>query len=162
MRNVRNLNVAVSRAKEQLLVFHSRLPTEFKEGDIRRALIERCHLSGGAEGGRDEAPKTDSRFERDVAAFLSAVGYSVTTQYQSLGYRIDLVVEGRDGTRLAIECDGDPYHKDLRKDHERRVSLERVGWRFHRIWYSHWRASQESCENQLLAALEYAGVHPTD
>ena len=42
---------------------------------------------------------------------------------------------------LAIECDGARYHSSptardrdrLRQDH-----LERLGWRFHRIWSTDW------------------------
>jgi very-short-patch-repair endonuclease len=53
----------------------------------------------------------------------------------SSGYEIDLVVFGADGTKIAIECDGDYWHGDdqFEKDMQRQEILERAGWQFFRL-----------------------------
>ena len=44
---------------------------------------------------------------------------------------------------LAIECDGASYHSSQTardRDRLRQEQLERLGWRFHRIWSTDWFA----------------------
>ena len=59
---------------------------------------------------------------------LVARGYRVSPQVRAGGFRIDLVVEGIDDRRLAIECDGDRYHGPERwlDDLRRQRVLERT------------------------------------
>ena len=52
----------------------------------------------------------ESNFERDLLQKLLERGYRAQGQVGSIGYRIDMVVEGADRRRLAVECDGDRYH----------------------------------------------------
>ena len=51
-----------------------------------------------------------SNFERDVLARAVELGYRVRPQVKVGPYSIDLVIEGHDDRRLAIELDGDQYH----------------------------------------------------
>jgi very-short-patch-repair endonuclease len=49
---------------------------------------------------------------------------------------------GADGTKIAIECDGDYWHGDeqFEKDMQRQEILERAGWQFsfnRTEWKSH-------------------------
>src|SRR6516164_6323791 len=80
----------------------------------------------------------ESKFERDLMQRLLERGYRVQGQLGSIGYRIDMVVEGADRRRLAVECDGDRYHgpEQWRQDMRRQRVLERVGWRFWRCFAS--------------------------
>lgn len=129
-------NVAASRAKDQLWVVYSlNHQTHLQPGDLRRRLIEHAIdpdalmrlLAAGIA-------KTESPFEADVYQRLVAEGYQVTPQWPVGAYRIDLVVEGEEGKRLAIECDGHRWHYDkVAEDLARQALLERLGWRFVRI-----------------------------
>jgi very-short-patch-repair endonuclease len=94
---------------------------------------------------------------------LTARGYQVTPQVGSLGYRIDLVVEGTGERRLAVECDGDKYHGPERwaDDMRRQRILERVGWRFWRCWASSFTLDPDSCMDDLFATLDAMGIEPT-
>ena len=78
------------------------------------------------------------------------------------GYRIDLVVEGRSGRRLAIECDGDQYHTPdvWLEDLHRQRTLERAGWTFWRCWGSSFIRDPDECIADLLRTLERLGVEP--
>ena len=104
----------------------------------------------------------NSDFERDVLRRLIERGYRVTPQVGALGYRIGLVVEGADGQRLAVECDGAGYHEPERwaYDMRRQRILERVGWRFWRCWASSFTLDPDSCMVDLLWTLERLGIKP--
>jgi len=52
----------------------------------------------------------ESYFERDVFSKLLALGYNVTPQVIVGPFSIDMVIEGDQDRRLAVELDGDKYH----------------------------------------------------
>lgn len=129
-------NVAASRAKDQLWVVYSLdHQTQLKPDDLRRRLIEHALDPGSLMRKlEDGLARTESPFEAEVFKLLTAEGYRVTPQWPVGAYRIDMVVEGQQGKRLAIECDGDRWHYDkVAEDMERQALLERLGWRFARI-----------------------------
>ena len=60
---------------------------------------------------------------------------------------------------LAIECDGASYHSApiaRERDRLRQEILERLGWRFHRIWSTDWWNQRELEVERALAAFESA------
>ena len=133
---MRRINVAASRARQQMWVVHSVEPGTFPDGDLRGALIRHCQ-----DAGTTTAPPAsmldacESQFERDVLQKITARGYrKVSVQHNVGRYRIDIVVEGPHA-RLAVECDGDRWHgPDVwHKDRSRQQVLERAGWTFERI-----------------------------
>ena len=67
---------------------------------------------------------------------LSNAGYRVTPQVPVGGYFIDMVIEGTEDRRLAVECDGDKYHGPEQWAHDtaRQRILERAGWSFWRCF----------------------------
>ena len=83
----------------------------------------------------EQERRVESEFERQVLNRLLAAGYRVIPQWPVGAYRIDLVVEGNNWNRLAVECDGDRWHpiEKLEADMARQAILERLGWRFVRI-----------------------------
>lgn len=104
------INVAASRARDQMWVFHSVRPHRLHPEDQRAALIR--YAADGQRStdlARDLEARCDSDFERRLLRMLLARGYLVTPQHPVGNLRIDLVVRGG-GHRLAIECDGDRFH----------------------------------------------------
>ena len=89
-------------------------------------------------------------------------GYRVQAQVGSLGFRIDMVAEGANGARLAIECDGDRYHgpEQWRQDMRRQRVLERVGWRFWRCFASSFYRDMEAVVADLVDTLSRMGIEP--
>ena len=74
----------------------------------------------------------------------------------------DMVVEGANDTRLAIECDGDEYHGPDRwqDDTKRQRVLERAGWTFWRCFVSTWSLHREDVLAELLERLGAMGIEP--
>jgi very-short-patch-repair endonuclease len=104
----------------------------------------------------------ESEFERQVYLALAERGWRVRPQVKVGDYRIDLVVEGAEDRRLAVELDGDKYHGPDRwlDDYRRQLALERLGWRFWRCWGSSWTLSPGSCLAELEALLRSLGIVP--
>lgn len=173
---VQRYNVAASRAKDQMWVFHSVRPGDLgNPEDMRHQLLDYCYgvAARPAEHEGIELPAAvpeetrvapfDSLFEQRVYNRLTGRGFSVVPQYEALGYSIDLVVVGPQ-SRLAIECDGDAWHGPDRyeADMARQRELERCGWEFFRIPQSAFIVDEPSVLRNLWAALERRGIHPSD
>jgi len=175
----RRFNVAASRAKDQMILFHSVTCDDLSVHDLRRRLLEffentKPQSVAGIE--RDELEKRaaqdnrgivrppapfESWFEVDVALELLSKDFVVLPQYEVAGKRIDLVVEGGQA-RLAVECDGDNWHGADRyeADMQRQRQLERCGWEFFRIPESSFYANKGEALKPLWFMLEERGIFP--
>ena len=147
----RRMNVAASRAANQLWVVHSIQPEDFPSQDPRAELIRHCREPARLDDMSDRLlEKCESEFERRVVRDILARGFRhVRVQWVVGNYRIDIVVEGPEGRRLAVECDGDAWHGIDRwdQDRARQTVLERAGWRFERISGSaYWRDPAHALE----------------
>ena len=151
------LNVAATRAKNQMWAVHSIQPEDFPTGDPRAALIQYCQNPTALEvvyANLEE--RCDSQFERDVLKRILARGYTrVRTQHAVGGYRIDIVIEGPE-SRLAVECDGDAWHTEhtWEADRTRQMKLERARWTFERIRGSSFYRDPERALEPLWTRLE--------
>ncbi|MGH2516180.1 MAG: AAA domain-containing protein, partial [Ktedonobacterales bacterium] len=174
----RRLNVAVTRARHQLILVTSLhasdLPADMKSLGARTlreyldyaeygpAVLDQQRRDAEARG--DGALRFESPFEEAVHHALTAKGLSLATQVGCSDYRIDLAAKDpRDAGRflLGIECDGAMYHssKTARdRDRLRQQHLERMGWRIHRIWSRDWIRDPSGEVMKVLQAVEAAQV----
>lgn len=155
------VNVAASRARDQMWCVRSVALEELHPDDVRGLLIRHCHNPALVASAAEEA-HFDSEFERSVFQRIVARGYRVKTQYRVGRYRIDQVIEGTGG-RLALELDGDAYHGPDRfeADRNRQAILERLGWKFHRIRGSAYYRDPDEALSSLWDRLETLGIRPT-
>jgi very-short-patch-repair endonuclease len=155
-------NVAASRARDRMYLFRSVRREDLKEGDLKARLLDhfRAPLPGEELEAVELREKCDSGFELAVFDELVKRGYQVTPQVSCSGYRIDMVVEGDNDARLAIECDGDQYHGPERwdEDYKRQRILERAGWKFWRCWGSSFYRDPNRCFEDLFAKLDALGI----
>jgi len=175
----RRLNVAITRAKRRMAVVSAFGPHDLDPDRIRAegARLLRGYIayaaSGGADLGRvdvDKPPLND--FERDIQRRLEAAGVPLEPQRGASGYRIDFAAfhpEQPGRPVLAIEADGAAYHsaKSARdRDRLRQEHLERLGWRFHRIWSTeYFRNPEREIERTVAAwrsAVAAADAPPTE
>ncbi|PRW63684.1 hypothetical protein CEP50_09305 [Actinopolyspora mortivallis] len=174
LQHVQRYNVAVSRARDQVWLFHSVSLSELhNQEDMRYQLLEHCYgvIDGAARTDSNELVSTvseehrdtrfDSLFEQRVFNRLVERGYSVIPQYSVEPYTIDLVVIGS-RARLAVECDGDAWHgpEAYERDLARQRELERCGWTFHRVRESAFYVNQAQELDALWKALREQGIHP--
>jgi very-short-patch-repair endonuclease len=172
-------NVAASRAKDQLFLFHSVKTSDLSQNCLRRKLLNFFQdttpqtIAGIDKGAleirafKDDrsiiSPPTpfDSWFEVDVALEIARKGYDVSSQFAVGKKRIDLVVEGGH-TRLAVECDGDHWHgiDDYEADMQRQRQLERAQWEFYRVRESMFYANKTDALKGLWELLEIRDILP--
>ena len=167
----RRLNVAVTRATTEVLVFssfdssmvdlsrtqataveHLKNYLEFAEhGPI--ALAEYSTANYGID-------QFDSDFEKAVAMTLREKGWKVQTQVGVSKFRVDLGVIHPDkpGEYLAgIECDGATYHGSPSardRDRVRQAILENLGWRIVRLWSTDYFAEPDYHMGKMVERLE--------
>jgi very-short-patch-repair endonuclease len=157
-------NVALSRARDRMYLFHSVTEAMLKPDDLKaRVLLHfKRPMPGISDTLKTPLEECDSDFERDVMKRLLALGYRVTPQVKVGPFSIDLVVEGDADRRLAIELDGDKYHTPDRwsDDLRRQRIMERVGWRFWRCWGSSFLLDPESCFADLISTLNELQIRP--
>ncbi len=154
------INVAASRARDQMWCVRSVSLEELHPDDVRSRLIRYCQHPARVDQATASA-SFDSDFERDVYRHIVAHGHRVKTQFRVGRYRIDLVVEGQRG-RLAVELDGDVYHGPDRweADRNRQAILERLGWTFHRIRGSAYYRDPDEALTSLWERLESLDIRP--
>ncbi len=181
-------NVAASRAKDQMWLFHSIELNDLSSKDYRRKLLSHCmsdpekmtvwpqeelqKLYKKIKETKNKNPKNapelfgrssesfDSWFEAKVFLKIALRGYHVIPQYAVSGYQIDMVIVGAKG-RLAVECDGDYWHEGQEaKDMERQWQLERCGWTFWRLKESSFNRDEESALKSLWELLDKMQIQP--
>jgi very-short-patch-repair endonuclease len=157
-------NVAASRARDRMYLVRSVQLADLSHADLRRGLLG--HFSKPLDGSVEEAKslidECESGFEKEVYTALFSRGYRVVPQVKAGSFRIDMVVEGADDSRLAIECDGDEFHGPDRwaADMSRQRVLERAGWTFWRCFASTWSLRKEEVLRDLLDRLAAMGIEP--
>lgn len=162
------LNVAVTRAKEQIHLFSSIEPHELNVSNTKNdgprflksymeyaqavSKLERetaeavlANLNADMNTKRQDHDLTfDSPFETEVYDHLTQAGYKVDTQVGMSGYRIDLAIvhpKYPEKYIIGIECDGAMYHSApsaKERDVYRQRFLESKGWKINRIWSRNW------------------------
>ena len=162
------LNVAVTRAKEEIHVVSSIEPHELNVSSAKndgpkflKSYMEYAQAVSKIQKDKAEAVLSDlneemntkrqehdlsfdSPFESQVYEHLTNIGYKVDTQVGMSGYRIDLAIAHPQSPQkyiLGIECDGAMYHSApsaKERDVYRQRFLESKGWKIARIWSRNW------------------------
>lgn len=168
----RRLNVAITRAKEQVVVFSSIHGAQIDL--LRTSAVGAAHLRyfleyaenglGVPASGAPEA--TGEGLAATIGSFLEEHGWTVELNLGASGCRIDLAVrhpERKDEYLLGILCDGPGYaaQTDTRdREHLRTSVLRGMGWRLARVWTIDWALDRRRAEGRLLAELEAAKTAP--
>ncbi len=160
----RRLNVAITRARQELRVFSS-IRSERMDLSRTQALGVRDlkHFLEFAERGprvlaeatRGSLGDFESPFEEAVADALATRGWILHTQVGASSFRIDLAVVHPDapGTYLTgIECDGATYHRSATardRDKLREQVLRGLGWEILRVWSTDWWVDRSGTLDRL-------------
>ena len=157
-------NVALSRARDRMYLFRSVGETEFREDTLNGKLISHFKQPFRQDVKKVQAlrERCESGFEFEMFDELVKRSFRVEPQVRCGGYRIDFVVEGNEGRRLAIECDGDRFHGpgQWQDDMVRQRVLERAGWTFWRCFASSFVRRREAVLADLMQTLQTLGIEP--
>lgn len=149
----RRLNVAMTRARFEMLVFSTLSPDRIDLSRTqKRAVVDLKHFLEYAERGPSALGAAvfgsigdyESPFETAVARSLRDQGWVVHPQIGVSAYRIDLGIVHPDepGIYIAgVECDGAMYHSSAvarERDKIRQSVLEGLGWTLFRVWSTDW------------------------
>jgi very-short-patch-repair endonuclease len=117
--------------------------------------------AGGTRLAASGAEAADP-FEVSVSSRLAEFGIIVVPQYGVGGYRVDFAAAHPDDPSrmiLAVEADGASYRDSgsvRDRDRLRKEHLERLGWRFHRLWSTNWFQDPDTEVAKLREAYEKA------
>lgn len=177
----RRLNVAVTRARQELVVFSSFKADELNAERSKargvsdlKAFLEYAEKGPEAIAARIEGSVGgfDSPFEEAVAEALQDKGWQVVPQVGVSGFRVDLGIRHPDkpGAYLSgVECDGATYHRSAvarDRDKTRQMVLENLGWNILRVWSPDWwydaKSATETLDLQLAELLEQSRSEATE
>lgn len=164
----RRLNVALTRARQEMIVFTSFPPSMLDlNRTSARAIADLRHFLEFAKDGPDAIAHQvngslgsyDSPFEEYVADGLRAKGWETCSQIGVSRFRIDLGVvhPDRPGDYLAgVESDGASYHSAATardRDKVRSEILKGLNWKLERIWSTEWWVDKRGALDRLDQAL---------
>ena len=170
----RRLNVAVSRARREMLVFSSLKASQI---DLRRTKARGVeglkHFLEYAEqqilvqapGTRQET--TDTALAEDIAKALRQRGYQADTNIGRSNFKVDIAIGESQGTEaytLGILLDGEGYHStQTTRDREivQPSVLRMLGWKILRVWSVDWFNNPERVLSRIEAAIKAKAPAPS-
>lgn len=172
----RRLNVAVTRARREVVVFSSFDPAQMRTEETSSIGVKhlRTYLEMAARGPsalpqdtrRQELP---DRHREQVAETLRGRGIAVRTDVGLSDFRLDLVLadaSAPDRPLVAVLLDGPGWAKRLTvRDRDAlpsEVLVGALGWpRVERVWLPDWLADQDALAARLVTAVAEAAL-PSD
>ncbi|MET0989191.1 MAG: AAA domain-containing protein, partial [Glaciihabitans sp.] len=173
----RRLNVAVTRARKQIVLFSSFDPSDIDlsrssaQGiaDLKHYLEFAATRSLTRRERQDVAVSNRGRLINEIAGHLTDAGYEVETDLGMSSFRVDLAVRdrGTDHWRMAVMVDGPgwasrPTVSD--RDGSPNLLVDLMGWpALTRIWLPEWLRDRDGVLAELTAALsQHPEYDPVD
>lgn len=164
----RRLNVAVSRAREEMIVFTSLKPFHIPENGFlsKGVMTLRKFLSYAAhEKQEEEVDKNTSSGKKEnitdqIADILRKSGKTVKSNLGRSDFKIDLAIQDEKNPekyKLGIIIDGRNYHSlPTARDREIVVPgvLKNLGWHLHRVWAIDWLNKPHEVIDEINLHLE--------
>ena len=141
------LNVAFTRARDEVRVYHSapieQFATAAGTGALRDWLVHLREVAAAPAAAAARARRRTGRSAPRCATPCRPAASTSTPEYPAAGLEVDLVAE-QDGRLVAVECDGALRHPAVtEEDASRQAILERAGWRVVRIPFRGWLRDAE-------------------
>jgi hypothetical protein len=167
----RRLNVAVSRARQEMMVFSTMRSSHI---DLRRSkargveglkhFLEYAEQQVLAENIQSTASRPDTPLARQIADAIAEKGYVVNVNVGRSHFKVDVAVsrqESPDAYVLGILLDGESY-RDTQTTRDREIVqpsvLEGLGWRVMRVWSVDWLNNPQRVIDRVMEQLQAAPV----
>lgn len=165
----RRLNVAVSRARKEMMVFATLKPEQIdlKRSNARgveglKRFLEFARDGQIAVPGRKSAASEGSSIVEAVASEIRKLGYAVDTNVGRSDFKVDIAVvdpQDKDHYLLGILCDGENYYR-TKTERDREIVqpgvLHSLGWQLMRLWTIDWFVNPSAEMKRIHEALEKA------
>ncbi|WP_298844351.1 AAA domain-containing protein [Clostridium sp.] len=163
--DIRRFNVAASRARNQMWLFHSVDLEDLSDKCVRHALLKYCL----DENEPKKEIKSDkylllNDFEENIGRYIKENGYKITPKVKVGKYIIDFIVEtdlslsssDEHYKKIAVKCIGMTGDEDYdwQKQYEMQMCLERVGWEFYKIRASEFYRNPTLAMDKLIEKLK--------
>ena len=146
-------NVAVTRARNKVINFISKDPTELPEGHFRNYINFLKHYQNMRQAmlSGDIAENTyKNELEQIIASQIRERGYKVQAGAEIAGLSADLLVDDK----IVIEVDGmDDKISSTMPSMKKQAILERCGFKVNRITFREWQYSPNACLDRVLREL---------
>ena len=167
----RRLNVAVSRARQEMMVFSTMRSSHI---DLRRSkargveglkhFLEYAEQQVLAENIQSTASRPDTPLARQIADAIAEKGYVVNVNVGRSHFKVDVAVSRQgspDAYVLGILLDGESY-RDTQTTRDREIVqpsvLEGLGWRVMRVWSVDWLNNPQRVIDRVMEQLQAAPV----
>lgn len=164
----RRLNVAVTRAKYNIILVASIKSNDIdlSRSNARGTYLLKRYLEIAEFGTQRISSQNNLNnvmhgVEKEVFGFLKENGYKVVSKIGLGELKIDIGImhPNNDDFVLAIEFDGDSYKcfKTTRdRDRLRQEVLEKLGWKYYRMWSLEWLLNRDVEKKKLLDYVKLA------
>ena len=161
----RRLNVAITRAKDQMILFTSMDSSQIRSGvEVPRGVADLKAFLAYAEGKEAEDPgvsdQPESHLQKQIQKCLTAHGYDSVCSVGQSEMKVDVGVldpEGPGRFLLGIVINGtgqDGRRSVYDREIGRMEMLERRGWNWIRTWSADWILDPSREEKRLIRKLE--------
>lgn len=167
----RRLNVAVSRARQEMMVFSTIHAEQIDASKSRAQGVSglKAFLSYAEKGMSTLVVPAESvavgrrpGLEREFACQLRTLGYVVEERVGTSEFRVDLAIVDTDHAGrylLGIATDGETYRSAATardRDVLRARVLSELGWRIHSVWSVDWWENPDRELDRIVAAIREA------
>ncbi|MBO4596837.1 MAG: DUF4011 domain-containing protein [Bacteroidaceae bacterium] len=162
----RRLNVAVSRARKEMMVFSALKSSHI---DLRRSkalgveglkhFLEYAEQQVLVQASNGSQTSADSVIAEQIADALKAKGYAATTSIGRSEFKVDIAVSNEAGGdySLGILLDGIGYHyTQTTRDREivQPSVLRNLNWRIMRVWSIDWMNNPERVIERIIKSIK--------
>lgn len=165
----KRLNVAVTRAKDEMLVFSSFLASRIDLNRTSRKgpadlknFLEYAQSNLTMHSNKLNNDNTNNHILNDLKVSLKAKGYESDVSVGTSNFKVDLAVvdkNNKDKYCAAIIIDGGFNEKDSLDDRvsTQEMMLNRLGWNTINLWSLDWFINKESTMSNIINRLESIG-----
>ncbi len=162
----RRLNVAITRAKYNITVVASITYEDINTDNtdsLGVALLKQyLEFATNVETVKNYND-SDNGIIISVCDYIKSLGFDVLTNYGSSSFKVDIAVKDGDAFTMAIMLDSNNEKKANVTDKYRleKLLLERLGWRYFKLYSTSWINNEEEEKQRLKEAL-LGEVKPVD
>lgn len=164
--DIKRFNVAATRAKNQMWIFHSVDLKDLNKDCIRYELLEYCNnYKKYNENNNKLEYMVKGSLQKEIYNIINTKGYEIYPSSDIYGFKLDFIVEGYNN-KAAIKCrlhgSEEKNIKEIREEYKLELKLKNMGWNIIKIRDLDFYRSPEKAMLDLFLKLNSLGILPND